>query len=156
MLRPTHDPKLWSAYMFVVDPQGKNKKVALAGQEGTEKQKELIAEVCEGVGWECPRLLEAMRKTEDFCYVSIARVWMERWIKGRVVLVRDAGYCASPISGMGTTLALTGAYNLASSILQHENDIDSAFSAYESRMRPIVTKAQALSINDTALVNPDT
>ena len=32
---------------------------------------------------------------------------------GRVALVGDAGYCASPLSGMGTSLALVGAYLLA-------------------------------------------
>ena len=35
------------------------------------------------------------------------------WSSGRVTLVGDAGYCASPLSGMGTSLALVGAYVLA-------------------------------------------
>ena len=37
---------------------------------------------------------------------------METWSEGRVTC-GDAGYCASPLSGMGTSLALVGAYVLA-------------------------------------------
>ena len=33
--------------------------------------------------------------------------------QGRVTLVGDAGYCPSPLSGQGTSLALVGAYVLA-------------------------------------------
>ena len=45
---------------------------------------------------------------------------------------------------MGTTLAFTGAYNLAASLLQHPNDPDAAFEKYEQKMRPVVQKAQKL------------
>ena len=46
---------------------------------------------------------------------------------------------------MGTTLALTGANNLAGALIQHPNDLDTAFAQYEARMRPIVTQAQMVS-----------
>jgi hypothetical protein len=42
-----------------------------------------------------------------------AQVHASTWSRGRVVLLGDAAYCASPISGMGTSLALAGAYVLA-------------------------------------------
>jgi hypothetical protein len=45
---------------------------------------------------------------------------------------------------MGTTLAFTGAYNLAASLLSHPSDPDTAFTSYESKMRPVVAKAQKL------------
>jgi 2-polyprenyl-6-methoxyphenol hydroxylase-like FAD-dependent oxidoreductase len=35
------------------------------------------------------------------------------WSSGRTAVLGDAAYCASPISGMGTSLALAGAYVLA-------------------------------------------
>ena len=38
---------------------------------------------------------------------------MDSWSRGRVTLCGDAGYCASPLCGMGTSLALVGAYLLA-------------------------------------------
>ena len=50
---------------------------------------------------------------DDFYFDSFAQVHMPAWSTGRVTLVGDAGYCASPLSGMGTSLALVGAYVLA-------------------------------------------
>jgi 2-polyprenyl-6-methoxyphenol hydroxylase-like FAD-dependent oxidoreductase len=41
---------------------------------------------------------------------------MPAWSRGRVTLVGDAGYCTSPLSGMGTTLAMVGAAALAEAI----------------------------------------
>ena len=40
-------------------------------------------------------------------------VHLDRWSHGRVTLVGDAGYCAAPTSGMGTSQALIGAWALA-------------------------------------------
>lgn len=61
---------------------------------------------------------------------------MDRWSTGRVVLVGDAGYCPSPLTGMGTSLALVGAYVLAGELARHDGDHTRAFAAYERRMRP--------------------
>lgn len=50
---------------------------------------------------------------------------MAAWSSGRVALVGDAGYCASPLSGMGTSLALVGAYVLAGEVrVGHPRDRD--------------------------------
>lgn len=46
---------------------------------------------------------------------------------------------------MGTTLALTGAYNLAGALMRHPDDCASAFAAYEQKMRPTVDRAQKLA-----------
>lgn len=45
---------------------------------------------------------------------------------------------------MGTTLALTGAWNLAGAILRYPNDQARAFAEYEETMRPVVDLAQKL------------
>lgn len=58
------------------------------------------------------------------------------------------------MSGMGTTLALTGAYSLATAILRHEHDLQAAFEKYESEMRPIVTKSQRLAPGMPRCVHP--
>ncbi|MEV0826460.1 FAD-dependent monooxygenase [Nonomuraea rubra] len=106
-----------------------------------DQQKRLIQEHCSQV-WEAPRLLEAMWKADDFYFDSMAQVKMERWTKGRVALVGDAGYCASPLSGQGTSLALVGAYVLAQELGAGGAD---AYDRYEQRMRPFVTANQALA-----------
>lgn len=57
---------------------------------------------------------------------------------------------------MGTTLALTGAYDLAGAIAQHRDDLDAAFAQYEMSMRPLVNRAQKLAPGMPRLVNPET
>jgi 2-polyprenyl-6-methoxyphenol hydroxylase-like FAD-dependent oxidoreductase len=73
---------------------------------------------------------------------------MPSWSSGRVTLVGDAGYCASPLSGMGTSLALVGAYILAGELgpadsLDAER-IRAALERYGTKMRPYVDKCQDL------------
>ncbi|GAA3245129.1 FAD-dependent monooxygenase [Nonomuraea helvata] len=110
-----------------------------------EQQKRLIQEHCEGLGWEVPKLLAAMWQADDFYFDAMAQVKLERWSKGRVALIGDAGYCASPLSGQGTSLALVGAYVLAQEL---GGDRAGAFDRYEERMRPFVEQNQALALEN--------
>ncbi|MDQ7808164.1 FAD-dependent monooxygenase [Amycolatopsis sp. A133] len=107
------------------------------------EQKRLIAERLAGVGWEVPKLLEAMAEADVFYFDAMAQIHLDRWSAGRVVLVGDAGYCASPLSGQGTSLALVGAYVLAQEL--GRAGYEEAFAAYERRMRPFVELNQALA-----------
>lgn len=108
-----------------------------------EQQQRLLAEAYAGEGWEVPKLLEAMADAPDFYFDSLSQVHMDRWSKGRVALVGDAAYCASPASGQGTTLALVGAYVLAGELAAADGDT-SGFDAYERTMRPFVNVNQKL------------
>jgi 2-polyprenyl-6-methoxyphenol hydroxylase-like FAD-dependent oxidoreductase len=107
-------------------------------------QKALVAERYAGAGWHVPRLIEAMHAAPDFYLGVVAQVRMERWTKGRVALVGDAGYCPSPYSGQGTSLALVGAYVLAEELARARGDHVTAFARYDARMRPYVDMNQAL------------
>lgn len=75
-----------------------------------------------------------------------------------VMCVTDSGfrYCASPFSGMGTTLGLTGAWTLAGCILEHPNDHKRAFDAYEAKMQPTVALAQKLAPGMPRSLHPAT
>ncbi|WP_144123782.1 FAD-dependent monooxygenase [Catellatospora sichuanensis] len=107
------------------------------------EQKELLRRVFDGVGWEAPRVLRALDAADEFYLELVGQVHAPRWSRGRVALVGDAGYCASPISGMGTSLALVGAYVLAGELAAHASHRD-AFRSYERIMRPYVAQAQHL------------
>ena len=104
------------------------------------------------VGWAAPQLLRAARSAHDFYLDSMGQVQLERWSRGRVVLVGDAGYCPTPLTGLGTSLALVGAYILAGELgaasgpttATEEDAIRSAFDRYEARMRPYVEQGQEL------------
>lgn len=97
-----------------------------------------------GAGWQVPRLLQAMRDASDFFFDSIGQVHMADWSRGRVVLLGDAGYCPTPLTGLGTSLALVGAYVLAGELAAAGGDHRVAFRRYGEVMRPYVTRAQQL------------
>lgn len=104
-------------------------------------------------GWEAQRVLDGMASTDDFYFDVLRQVRMPRWSKGRVVLTGDAAWCATPLAGVGTTLAVTGAYVLAGE-LARADDPTAAFAAYEQAMRPVVTKGQAVPRIGPRLMNP--
>ncbi|KAK0109705.1 hypothetical protein ONS95_002384 [Cadophora gregata] len=120
------------------------------------EQKQKMHEMFSDAGWEAKRVLEGMDNAEDFYMQEIAQVKMTRWSQGRVVLLGDAGYCPSPISGMGTSCAITGAYVLAGEIAKHGMDYEKAFQGYEENLRPYIEKAQNLPPGAPAIANPQT
>lgn len=107
-------------------------------------QQELVARRFAHVGWETPRLLRAMRTAPDFFLDSMGQVRLDSWSRGRVALLGDAGYCATPLTGLGTSLALVGAYVLAGELAAAEGHHGVAFGRYDSVMRPYVSRAQEL------------
>jgi 2-polyprenyl-6-methoxyphenol hydroxylase-like FAD-dependent oxidoreductase len=94
-------------------------------------------------------LISAAAEADDFYFDAFAQVHMASWSRGRVTLCGDAGYCASPISGMGTSLALVGAYVLAGELGQagdglSTEHVDGALARYANVMRPYVDNCQDL------------
>jgi 2-polyprenyl-6-methoxyphenol hydroxylase-like FAD-dependent oxidoreductase len=102
-------------------------------------QRKLLEQAMDGVGWRVPELLAAAREAGDLYFDSVTQIHMDRWSSGRVVLVGDAGYCASPASGQGTSLALVGAYVLAGELAT-----GGGTDGYERELRPFVAANQAL------------
>jgi 2-polyprenyl-6-methoxyphenol hydroxylase-like FAD-dependent oxidoreductase len=116
------------------------------------QQQRALAKVYEGIGWEVPRLLELMPNAHDFYFDVAAQIRMDHWSQGRVVLVGDAGYCASPMSGQGTSLALIGAYVLAGELAAASGAYQTAFRQYEEEMRPFVMVNQELGLKAANLM----
>jgi 2-polyprenyl-6-methoxyphenol hydroxylase-like FAD-dependent oxidoreductase len=110
-----------------------------------EAQKQLLRETFAGVRWEAPRMLEAMDDSPDFYFDSLSQVKMESWSKGSVVLLGDAASCTSPMAGMGTSIAIVGAYLLAGELKEANGDYAAAFARYEAAMRGFTTEAQKLA-----------
>jgi 2-polyprenyl-6-methoxyphenol hydroxylase-like FAD-dependent oxidoreductase len=107
-------------------------------------QRNMVAAKCAKLGGFFPKLIEAMRVTDQFYYNELAQVHMPAWSKGRVVLAGDAAHCASPFTGQGTSLALVGALVLARALMRRPDQPTEVFAAYEQRMRPYVKLNQAL------------
>jgi 2-polyprenyl-6-methoxyphenol hydroxylase-like FAD-dependent oxidoreductase len=141
-MRPSHDPKLVKAGLaFRSDP-------VVYDRRNTDEQRALLATHFAGAGWECDAMLSAAAEADDFYFDAFAQVHMTTISQGRVTLAGDAGYCASPLSGMGTSLALVGAYVLAGELGQAESvdskGIQAALQRYESVMRPYIDRCQDL------------
>jgi 2-polyprenyl-6-methoxyphenol hydroxylase-like FAD-dependent oxidoreductase len=104
---------------------------------GTAAQKALLAQVYEGVGWELPGLIEQMWGVDDLYFDRSGEVRSDDWSSGRAVLLGDAAFGGS--LGMGTSMALVGAYVLAGELAAAGGDHQTAFRAYEDEMRDYVT-----------------
>ncbi|MDQ8701071.1 FAD-dependent monooxygenase [Streptomyces sp. LHD-70] len=105
-----------------------------------------VADRLAALPWaEGARLAEAARTAPDFYCDAMAQIHLDRWSRGRVVLLGDAAYCPSPLSGQGTSLALVGAHELAACLAKAGGDHGEAYAAYERRMRPFVALNQALA-----------
>ena len=124
--------------------------VALDEQE----QKALIQRTFEDAGWEAERVLGHMADARNFYVQQVAQVKMDSWVRGRVALLGDAGYCPAPVSGLGTTMALVGAYVLAGCLTTHEDDLAKGLERYEREMRPFVESAQQLGPGVPGIATP--
>jgi 2-polyprenyl-6-methoxyphenol hydroxylase-like FAD-dependent oxidoreductase len=108
-------------------------------------QKKLLRETFAGMKWETQRMLEMMDDAPDFYFDSLSQVRMNSWSKGRVVLLGDAAACPTPMAGMGTSIAMVGAYVLAGEMYANGDEYAMAFSQYEKPLRPFVTEAQKMA-----------
>lgn len=108
-----------------------------------EQQRQLIQEQFAGQSWRTADLLAEMQQSDNFYFVEFYQINMPTWTKGRVALVGDAAYCASPAAGMGGSLAVSGAAALADALQKHNGDIDLAFQDYNQTFRPFIERVQA-------------
>jgi 2-polyprenyl-6-methoxyphenol hydroxylase-like FAD-dependent oxidoreductase len=119
-----------------------------------DAQRQLVHNLYSDLGWELPRLLADMKTADDLYLDSISQIVMDRWSRGRVALVGDAGYSPAPAVGGGTSLAVVGAYQLASELAAAGGDHVAAFSFYEKAMRPIVQRSRTIGPSVISAIIP--
>ncbi|MDT0610400.1 FAD-dependent monooxygenase [Streptomyces lancefieldiae] len=120
-----------------------------------DAQRDLVATVFAGAGWEVPGMVDAMRDADDLFFDTAGQIRMPRWSSGRVALVGDAAYAPSFLTGQGSSLALVGAYMLAHALATNR-DHTAAFAAYEREVREFVAMNQALIDKGGATLFPTT
>ncbi|KXX77502.1 Kynurenine 3-monooxygenase [Madurella mycetomatis] len=122
--------------------------------------------------WQMPRFLDGLLNSEladDFYTQELAQVRLDNWSNGNVVLLGDAAFCPSPITAMGTSVALVGAYVLAGEIARAfvkgaqdgqaspAERIPEALAAYEKTLRPFILDVQNVPITwITKILIPET
>jgi 2-polyprenyl-6-methoxyphenol hydroxylase-like FAD-dependent oxidoreductase len=110
------------------------------------QQRQLLVEQFAGQGWRTAELLQEVERAEISYFDKFCQIRMPSWTKGRVALVGDAGYCASPAAGVGASLAMSGAAAIAEALATYGGDFDQAFQAYNHALRPFVEEVQATAL----------
>ncbi|WP_369392106.1 FAD-dependent monooxygenase [Streptomyces sp. CG1] len=121
----------------------------------TAAQKRILAERFADMGWETPHVLKALDETDDLYFDAIAQIHVDRLAKGRMALLGDAGYGAT-MGGMGTGVAIVGAYVLAGELALADGDHRTAFAEYESRITGFARGCQKISGNAGPFFAPPT
>jgi 2-polyprenyl-6-methoxyphenol hydroxylase-like FAD-dependent oxidoreductase len=106
-------------------------------------RKDLLRQVYDKTGWECPQILAALDDADDLYFDVMSQIHLQNWSRGRTALVGDAAACVSLLAGEGTGLAMCEAYVLAGELLCAQGDYRQAFEAYEARLRRFVEGKQA-------------
>jgi 2-polyprenyl-6-methoxyphenol hydroxylase-like FAD-dependent oxidoreductase len=87
-------------------------------------------------------VLDSLEEAPDHVFDSIHQVKMPRWSAGRVVLVGDAAWCMNTYSAMGSSSSLRGGAALGVALQEHAGDLAAALDAYETGLRPYITRQQ--------------
>lgn len=111
-----------------------------------EQQRKIILNEFTGRGWKTEELLGKVRESATFYFDKLCQIKMPSWTKGRVALVGDAGYCASPAAGMGGSLAIDGAAALADAFGKNNGDFEPAFRDYNQDFRPFIEEVQDAAV----------
>lgn len=156
LLRP--DPQRRTRANLNICVDDRNKELLLkmkdAMEAGPDAIKRLFREYFTGAGWIYEEVLSGMDTTDDFYASEIAQIKTQELFKGRIALLGDAGYCPSPLTGMGTSLAVIGAYILAGELMTTPQDVNAALTRYQEIMLPYAQKVQKLPPGVPGLANP--
>ncbi len=116
-------------------------------------QKQQVMDAFAESSWRVPELMAQIPAADEFYLDSISRATLEKYWRGRVVLLGDAAY-GNALGGFGTGLALVGAYVLAGELAQAHGDHRIAFPAYENNIRDYAAVSQ--KVNAGRLLAPRT
>ncbi|MEV6361037.1 FAD-dependent monooxygenase [Nocardia asteroides] len=149
-IRPDADPATCKAIITLrTDPDP-------ALRRDVEAQRALLRRTLADAGWRAPAILAAMDSATDFYFDEVARVDVPELSAGRVTLIGDAGYCGSPMTGMGTAMAIVGAYVLAAEIAATPADLAGAQQRYQDKITPFLAKAKEIPGGGMKMMLPNT
>lgn len=119
------------------------------------RQKMYLRQRFQNAGWQSQRFIEGLDTTEDFYMTHWCRVVAPQWAKGHCVVLGDAAFATM---GVGTSLAMTGAYCIAGELSKIEvaDQAPDALRKYEDLFRPWVEKHQTPYSRGLQLSNPQT
>lgn len=103
---------------------------------------------------EVKQLLQSLLDDGLFFMDKMGMINASNLRNGRMVLLGDAGFCPTALSGMGASLSIYGAKALAHYIAEYPDDILTACDNYNTLMQPVVEKFQTNAKNNAASFLP--
>lgn len=144
-IRPNPHGTIRAIVTCLPTTDAQKKEWAAVTRRGRQAQEALVRKEFTGCGWQAERLLAVMPSAPDFYLQLVQQIKMPQWYKSRVDCLGDAGYDPSPITGMGTSMAINGAYLLVGELRKlgpDENHPLKALEAYDRAHRPFVEEYQ--------------
>jgi 2-polyprenyl-6-methoxyphenol hydroxylase-like FAD-dependent oxidoreductase len=102
-----------------------------------------------------PEIINEASKKDKLFFDQVTQIRIhDKWHKNRVVLIGDAAFCITLLSGQGSSMAMTAAYVLYEQLEKSRNDYKTAFTEYEKSLRPMIEKMQKKAVKNSATFVP--
>lgn len=129
-----HDDRM--LFLFVFAANGDSLPATL------DQQKSVLRDRYHDGKWECPRILAELDCAPELYFDRVSQIRMDKWSRGRVVLIGDAAFCVSLLAGQGSALAMISAYVLAGELANAGGRYEEAFAKYEASLRAYINAKQ--------------
>ncbi|MFI2486107.1 FAD-dependent oxidoreductase [Promicromonospora kroppenstedtii] len=106
------------------------------------------------LGWVAPQVLDQLTRAESVYFDTVSQMVLDRWSRGRVVLLGDAAWCVTLFAGYGSSLAVAGADALGAALERHPADLATALREWEAEIRPEAERKQKLGRQVKGLYAP--
>lgn len=157
-LRPHRNQTTMGVYLTICNPtKARNPDIEPITHADLATQKKYLRQrfqnaPCTG---QLQRFLDGLDASEDFYMTHWSRVRTPKWAKGRCVTLGDAAFATM---GVGTSLAMVGAYCIAGELSKIEDvkEVPEALQRYETLFRPYFQKHDFDLPGFPQLANPQT
>lgn len=155
-LRPHRNNKTMGVYLGICGPkQERLPELETIVHSDVATQKQYLHQRFKTSQWDAERFLKGLDDADDFYMSHWCRVRTPQWTRGRCVILGDAAFATM---GVGTSLAMTGAYCISGELskITSSSDVPQALQEYESRFRPYVSGNDIPFQGLMNLMNPQT
>lgn len=97
MLRPSGTKEKSTVLVLLADKDGSIASEMAGSERDVLAQKKSVLKKLNNIVWQEQRLQRAVEAADDFYFDTTAQIKLDRWSKGRVVLLGDAGWVLSSV-----------------------------------------------------------
>ncbi|HEU4716631.1 MAG TPA: FAD-dependent monooxygenase [Bacteroidia bacterium] len=121
----------------------------------TKEEIDVLNKEFAGFASPVPEIINEASKKDKLFFDQVTQIRIhDQWHKNRVVLIGDAAFCITLLSGQGSSMAMTAAYVLSEQLEKHRDDYETAFTEYEKSLRPMIEKMQKKAVGNSATFIP--